>query len=104
MLAATSRRDSPIGLFQAVLRSLEARPEVGASLREHAMSILHSACDIAVDPSSIDGRTPPESIELALCLRADANLKQRIQELRGLESIPPAVARQLLTAFAPIAA
>lgn len=104
MLAATSRRDSPIGLFQAVLRSLGAAPEIGAPLREHAMQVLRSACDIAADPSSIDAQTPPESIELALQLRGNADLKQRLQELRSLESIPPAVAQQLLMAFAPVAA
>jgi hypothetical protein len=104
MLAATSRRDSPIGLFMAVLKSLGAHPEIGAPLREHAMQVLRSACDIAADPSSINATTPPESIELALQLRGDEILKQKLQELRSLESIPPAVAQQLLTAFAPIAA
>lgn len=104
MLAATSRRDSPTGLFEAILRSLEQTPQVGASLREHAVLVLHTACDIAAEPSSIDPQTPPEAIELALKLRADAALCTRLAELRGLNAIPPKVARDLLTAFAPIAA
>jgi hypothetical protein len=104
MLAATSRRDSPIGLFQAVLRALEAAPEVGEPLRQHTLTVLRAACEIAADPSTIGAHAPPEAIELALCLRGDASLRQRLEELRKLDSIPPAVARQLLNAFAPIAA
>jgi hypothetical protein len=104
MLAATSRRDSPIGLFEAILRSLQQTPQVGAPLREHAVAVLQAACDIATDPSHISSHTPPEAIELALRLRASAALRPRLSELRGLNSIPPSIARDLLTAFAPIAA
>jgi hypothetical protein len=104
MLAATSRRDSPIGLFEAILRSLEQTPQVGVHLREHAVVVLRAACDIAGNPSQINPNTPPEALELALRLRADAALSARLSELRGLDAIPPEVARDLLTAFAPIAA
>lgn len=104
MLAATSRRESPIGLFEVILRSLELTPQVSEPLRVHAVVVLRAACDIAADPSSINQQTPPEAIELALRLRADTALKRRLPELRSLEAIPPAVARDLLTAFSPIVA
>lgn len=104
MLAATSRRDSPIWLFETVLRSLDGTPGVSPSLRNHALDVLHAACDIAANPSTIGPKTLPESIELALRLRENSQLWLRLQEFRALEVIPAGVARQLLTAFAPIAA
>lgn len=104
MLAATSRRDSPIWLFETVLRSLDGKPEVSPSLRGHALDVLHVACDIAANPSMIGPKTLPESIELAQRLRENSQLRLRLQEFRALDAIPAGVARQLLTAFAPIAA
>ena len=104
MLTATSRHDTSLTIFQAVLRSFAVAPVVGASLRAHTLLILRSACDIAEDPFSIDGQTLSESIELALCLRGNPELRQNLQKLNSLDSISPAIAEQLLTAFAPIAA
>ena len=85
MLAATSRRDSPIGLFEAILRSLQQTPQVGAPLREHAVAVLQAACDIARDPSHISSHTPPEAIEtLSAALQKalkDPTVVERLSDL-----------------------
>ncbi len=106
MLAATSSRDSPLGLFHVVLRSMTAPAAtgVGNPLKVHALVILKAACDIAADPSVINARTPPEAIELALRLKLDATLRDRVKALQALDGIPAEDVKELLTSFDPLAA
>ena len=104
MLAATSGRDSPTWLFEVVLRSASTPPGVGEALRAHALLVLHTACDIAADPESINAATPPEAIELALCLRGDPRLRVRLHELKCIDSLQGDIAQQLLQAVVTVAA
>lgn len=106
MLAAASNVDSPLGLFHVVLSSLASADTavVGTPLKEHALSILKTACQISADPSMISRSTPPESIELALRLRVDDELRQRVSALQALDSIPAQDVKELLTSFDPLAA
>ena len=104
MLAATSGRNSPTWLFEVVLRSASTTPGVGQALHAHALLVLRTACDIAVDPKIINSETLPEAIELALCLRDDSRLRLKLHELRSVDSIQGELAQQLLHAVVPVAA
>jgi hypothetical protein len=55
MLAAAADRNSALGLFQLVLRSVETNPAVQISdnLKRHVVEILRTAMEIAADPRKI---------------------------------------------------
>ena len=105
-LAAAADRNSALGLFQLVLRSVETNPavEISDDLKRHVVEILRTAMEIAADPRKIGRDTPAEAIELALRLRGYPALTDRIAGVRAFDNIRPELARELLKSLQPVAA
>lgn len=106
MLAAAPDRDSALGLFQVVLRSVDTNPavEVSDSLKGHIVLVLRSALEIASNPKAIKADTPPEAIELALQIRGQEELKDRISRIASFDNIRADFARELLQSIHSLAA
>ena len=106
MLAATPDRNSALGLFEVVLRSVETHPavEVSESLKRHVVAVLQSALSVASNPSSINPDTPSEAIELALLIRRNQDLQRRLATIGAFDNIKRDLASDLLKSIHSVAA
>ena len=105
MLAAKPNQTNSLRLFEVVLRAFEqgGGPQVSASLRTHALQVVHDAVLIAGDPALINATTARESIELALRLRNLPTLSGRLAAVPRAAPMPPELAQELLTSLQPLA-
>jgi hypothetical protein len=106
MLAASADRNSALGLFQLVLRSVDKNPavEISDELKRHVVEVLISALQIAADPRKVGPETPAEAIELALRLRGHGELTDKISRVRAFDNIHADLARELLKSLQAVAA
>lgn len=106
MLAATPDRNSSLGLFEIALRSVEMHPAVGISdtLKEHVVEILQAALSVATNPASIKSDTPSEAIELALLIRRDSDLRNRLSNVGAFDTIRSDLAEDLIRSIHSLAA
>lgn len=105
MLAATPDRNSSLGLFEVVLRSVELKPavQVSDSLKGHVVEILKAALSVAANPAAIKSDTPSEAIELALLLRKNQELQHRLSTVGAFENIQSDMAKDLLASIHSVA-
>ena len=106
MLAAAADRNSALGLFQLVLKSVDTKPtvEISETLKQHVVEILRVALEISADPRKIGPGTPAEAIEVALRLRGHAALTDRIARVRAFDNIRADLAKDLLKSLQAVAA
>lgn len=106
MLAAAADRNSALGLFQLVLRSVDTNPrvEISDAVKQHVVDVLQTALQIAADPRSIGPDTTAEAIELALRLRGHNSLTDKIAAVRAFDNIRADLAKELLKSLQAVAA
>lgn len=106
MLAATPDRNSSLGLFEVVLRSVETQPAVQVSdaLKGHVIEVLKAALSVASNPATIKSDTPSEAIELALLIRRNHELQHRLSTIGSFENLRSDLAKDLLRSIHSIAA
>lgn len=106
MLAATPDRNSSLGLFEVVLRSIETQPpiEISETLKNHCVEILRAALLVASNPTSIKSDTPSEAIELALLIRRDHALQTRLSHVGAFDTIQSDLAQDLIKSIHSLAA
>lgn len=106
MLAAAADRNSALGLFQLILRSVDTNPtvEISEALKQHVVEVLRTALQIAADPRTIGPNTTAEAIELALRLRGHTALTNRIAHVRAFDNIHADLAKELLKSLQAVAA
>ncbi len=106
MLAAASNRSSALSLFQVVLRAADDQPavQVSGALRKHAIDVIRQAVQITSDPRAINAATAREAIELALQLRENKSLSQKLAAMPALDAISPELAKEVLASLKPSAA
>lgn len=106
MLAAMPDRNSSLGLFEVVLRSVETHPaiEVSETLKDHVVAVLRTALSVASNPSTIRSDTPSEAIELALLIRRDHDLQARLSSVGAFDNIRSDLAKDLIRSIHSLAA
>lgn len=106
MLKAAPDRNSALGFFRLVLRSVESDSanQLSDALKGHVVSVLRAASRIASNPQEIRPDTPAEVIQLALLLRGQAELTNRIDHIQAFENIEGDLAKDLLKSLQAVAA
>lgn len=106
MLAAMPDRNSSLGLFEVVLRSVETHPatDVSETLKDHVVEVLRTALSVASNPSTIRSDTSSEAIELALLIRRDHDLQARLSSVADFDNIQRDLAKDLIRSIHSLAA
>lgn len=106
MLAAAADRNSALGLFQLVLRSVDTNPTVDISdaLKQRVVEVLRTALQISADPKTIGPDTTAEALELALRLRGHKTLTDKIAHVHAFNNIHADLAKELLKSLQAVAA
>lgn len=106
MLKAAPDRNSALGFFRLVLRSVETHQtnQLSDALKGHIVDVLKEASRVAADPRVIGPATSAEVIQLALLLRKHTDLTTRIGHVANFENINEALAKDLLKSLQAVAA
>lgn len=98
MLAAKHAfNQSTLDLFRLALSMVENQEtNIPSTLKDYFSDILNEAKMLANDPSKISQETKPEAIELAVEFLAYKDLLSELNDLDNIESVSPAMAKQLL--------
>ena len=106
MLKAAPDRNSALGFFRLVLRSVESNStsQLSDALKGHVVDVLREASRVAANAQVISPNTPAEVIQLALLLRKHAGLTDRIGHIVDFENINEDLAKDLLKSLQAVAA
>lgn len=98
MLAtAHAVRNSALDMFRLALSLIESdEKNIPPSLKQYFAEILEQAKRIAHDPNQVSDKIKPEAIQLAVEIRDIDNFLDDLDRLDGVESVSPAMAKQLL--------
>lgn len=105
MLAATSiDRNQSAAPFHVALQILSGERNLPAKLSAYMRTVLVQAIGIVRDPGTIDAKTLPEAIQLALELQQSSELRNAVELAAAGDDLSPGTAKNILAAerrFAP---
>ncbi len=106
MLKAAPDRNSALGFFRLVLRSVESHQtnQISDAMKGHIVEVLREASRVAADPRTIGPTTSAEVIQVALLLRKQGELTARVGGVANFENINEDLAKDLLNSLQAVAA
>jgi ABC-type transporter Mla subunit MlaD len=99
MMAAAKNTNQPLDLVRLILSLTNQSESVPEALRDHLMTVIEQARQLAADPSAVRGNIPPEALALARQMRNYADLAADFDRITSFESIDSQLASKLLSSL-----
>ena len=97
MLAAAHSDPCEMELFRTTLSLISSEQEnIPKRLKHYLVKIITQAQILSKEPTSINRKTLPEAIDLALEMRLHNKVSEQVVPLSDYASVTPVVARALL--------